>query len=432
MASNGSRLPSDPLGLQIAFRALRYRNFRLFFGGQIISLTGTWMQQMAMGWMVYRLTHSPLMLGIVGFVSQIPSFVLSPFAGVLADHFNRHRIIIITQVLSMLQASILAFYVLTGTISIAKIIVLGAFLGLINAVDIPARHSFLFEMIDNKEDLGNAIALNSMMFNAARLIGPSVAGVLIGLWGEGFCFLLNGLSFLAVIGALLLMRLRPRPHNHLNGQPLQKLQEGFRYAFGFAPIRSILFLVATVSLMAMSVTVLMPVFARDILGGGAHTLGFLVGATGLGALSGAIFIASREKPIGLSRLMPVSSGLFFGLGMVVFSFSRNVGLSMLVLFFTGLGLMIHMVLCNTVLQTIVDDDKRGRVMSLYTMAFMGMATFGSLLGGSLASKIGSANTVRLGALVCMLISGIFFLQLPRLKVLVKPLYQKSELPLEHA
>jgi MFS family permease len=410
-------------GLRLLFRALKYRNYRLFFGGQTISLIGTWMQRIAMGWLVYRLTDSAFLLGIVGFAGQIPGFLVGPFAGVIADRVNRHRMLITAQVTAMIQASILAFLVLTGAIEVWHLVALSVLLGIIMGFDIPARQSFLIQMVENKEDLGNAIALNSSMFNLARLVGPSVAGILIAAVGEGICFALNAISYLAVITALLAMKVTPikteRKENHI----WRGLKEGFSYAFGFAPMKAIILLFGLVSLMGMPYQVLMPIFAKDILHGGAHTLGFLMGATGVGALFGAVYLASRKSVLGLERTIAVAAGVF-GVGLVAFSMSRVLSLSLFLVLLVGLGMMVQMASSNTVLQTIVDDDKRGRVMSLFAMSFMGMAPLGSLLAGSLASKIGAPYTLLIGGSFCVLGSLLFARKLPVLRKAVRPIYVK--------
>jgi MFS family permease len=410
-------------GLRLLFRALKYRNYRLFFGGQTISLIGTWMQRIAMGWLVYRLTDSAFLLGIVGFAGQIPGFLVGPFAGVIADRVNRHRMLITAQVTAMIQASILAFLVLTGAIEVWHLVALSVLLGIIMGFDIPARQSFLIQMVENKEDLGNAIALNSSMFNLARLVGPSVAGILIAAVGEGICFALNAISYLAVITALLAMKVTPikteRKENHI----WRGLKEGFSYAFGFAPMKAIILLFGLVSLMGMPYQVLMPIFAKDILHGGAHTLGFLMGATGVGALFGAVYLASRKSVLGLERTIAVAAGVF-GVGLVAFSMSRVLSLSLFLVLLVGLGMMVQMASSNTVLQTIVDDDKRGRVMSLFAMSFMGMAPLGSLLAGSLASKIGAPYTLLIGGSFCVLGSLLFAIKLPVLRKAVRPIYVK--------
>ena len=407
------------------FRALKYRNFRIFFFGQSISLIGTWMQYVAMSWLVYRMTNSVFMLGVVGFASQIPAFILSPFTGVLADRHNRHKILLFTQTLALLQALILAILTMTGNIQVWHIIVMGIFLGCVNSLDIPARQSFILQMIEEKENLGNAIALNSMMFNMARLIGPSIAGVLIAITGEGMCFLINAISYVAVITSLIAMDegIKIRKDKKVDYDIFKDLKEGFNYAFGFKPIRAILLLLSIIGLMGMSYAVLMPVFAKDVLGGGAYTLGFLMAAVGVGALAGTVYLASRKKAIALGNTLPVSAGIF-GIGITAFSFSHNIWLSLLLLFIAGFGIMVQMAASNTILQTIVDDDKRGRVMSLYTMAFMGMAPLGSLLAGIIAARFGASNTLIFSGLCCIIASVIFACRVPSLRRIVQPIYVK--------
>lgn len=378
--------------LKHIFRALKHRNYRLYFTGQSISLIGTWMQQMAIGWLIYRITNSAFMLGLVGFLSQIPTLILTPLAGVLADRYNRHRILIATQVLAMIQALALAFLIMSKTVSVWQIIALSMFLGIIGAFDAPARHAFIVEMVNKREDLSNAIALNSLIFNAARLIGPSIAGILVAVVGEGMCFFINGISYIAVIAALLSMRLAPlkieKHHKHI----MQGLKEGFSYVSGSAQIRAILFLTGLVSLMGMSYVVLMPIFAKDILHGGPSTLGFLMASSGLGALIGATYLASRKDVRGLEKIIFFTTNVF-GISLIAFSFSRTLWISMLILSFTGFGMMIQMASNNTVLQTIIRDDMRGRVMSFFLVAFMGMVPFGCLLSGSLASRIGAPGAL---------------------------------------
>jgi MFS family permease len=413
--------PNQSRGLKRTFRALSHRNYRLFFGGQSISLIGTWMQQIALNWLVYRLTDSAFLLGLVAFTGRIPTFLLASFAGVWIDRWDRHRILVVTQTLSMIQAFILAFLVLTGTIAVWQIIGLSLFLGLINAFDAPARQAFVVDMIGKREDLGNAIALNSSMVNGARLLGPSLAGILIAAVGEGICFLLNGLSFLAVIASLLAMKMIPRKTAAKNPQFLQGWKERFSSAFGFAPIRSLLLLLGLISFMGMPYTVLMPVFARDILHGGSHSFGYLMGAAGVGALGGAFFLASRKTVLGLGKIIVISSGLF-GIGLIGFSLSRLFSLSLFLMVWTGFGMMVQMASGNTVLQTIVDEDKRGRVMSFYTMAFMGMVPFGGLFAGSLASTIGAPATVMIGGFACLLGAILFATKLPSLRMMVRPIY----------
>lgn len=409
--------------LKSTFRSLQYRNYRLFFGGQSISLIGTWIQRLATPWLVYHLTGSAFLLGLVGFAGQIPTFLLAPFTGVLTDRWNRYRILMGTQIAAMIQAFLLAGLYITGNIQVWQIIVLSIFLGCVNAFDIPARQSFVVEMIERREDLSNAIALNSSMVNGARLLGPSIAGLLIVFAGEGICFLLNGVSYLFVIASLLFMKVTPRIIAKKNTAVLKEMKEGFSYAFGFAPIKYILLLLTLVSLMGMPYTVLMPVFAKEILHGDSHTFGFLMGATGLGALTGALYLASKKSILGLGKLIPIASAVF-GSGLITFSVSRYLLLSVVLLVVTGFGMMLQMAASNTILQTIVDDDKRGRVMSLYTMAFMGTAPFGSLLAGALADLIGSPNTILAGGIACVLGAIIFARKLPELRKMIRPIYIK--------
>jgi MFS family permease len=410
-------------GLTLVFRALRYRNYRLFFGGQSISLIGTWMQRIAMSWLVYRLTHSPLLLGVVGFAGQLPTFLFAPLTGVLADRWNRHRTLLVTQTIAMLQALVLAILVMTGTVEVWHIVVLAILLGTVNALDMPVRQAFVVQMIEGKEDLGNAIALNSSMVNAARLLGPSVAGMLIAGFGEGVCFLINAVSYVAVIVALLAMNIAPLTTAPPKGQVIAHLKEGFSYAFGFGPIRNIILLLALVSLMGMPYQVLMPVFAKDILGGGPHTLGFLMGASGLGALVGTIFLAAKKGVRGLGLFIAVAAAVF-GAGLIAFSLSHVVWLSMLFVLVAGFGMMVQMASSNTVLQTVVDDDKRGRVMSFFTMAFMGMAPFGSLLAGGLASRIGAQRTLMIGGAFCIVGAALFATKLRTIGKTLHPIYQR--------
>lgn len=405
-------------------RALGHRNYKLFFSGQSISLVGTWMTRIATSWLVYRLTGSALLLGVVGFAGQIPSFLLAPFAGVLVDRWNRHRLLIATQVLALLQSLALAVLALSGVVQIWHVVLLSVFQGLINAFDMPARQAFVVEMLERREDLPNAIALNSSMVNAARLVGPSVGGVIIAAVGEGWCFMLDAISYLAVIASLLAMKLKPRTTKQIKeAKMLRQLREGWKYASGFAPIRKVLLLLALVSLVGMPYTVLMPVFANVVLHGGPNTLGLLMAASGVGALMGALLLAARKSVLGLGKFIPLMAGAF-GAGLVAFSFSRAIWLSLLLMVVTGFGFMIQMAASNTVLQTIVEEDKRGRVMSFYTMAFMGTAPFGSLLAGSVADRIGAPQTLLLGGLGCILGALWFATSLRALRRDVRPIYVK--------
>jgi MFS family permease len=411
-------------GLAFMLRALGHRNYKLFFSGQSVSMIGTWMTRIATSWLVYRLTGSALLLGVVGFAGQIPSFIFAPFAGVLVDRWNRHKLLVATQVLAMLQSLALAVLALTGLIKIWHVIALSIFQGVINAFDMPARQAFVVEMVERREDLPNAIALNSSMVNAARLLGPSIGGVVIAAVGEGWCFMIDAVSYLAVIASLLAMKFTPRASKIKKGvNMLAQLREGWRYAAGFAPIRKVLMLLALVSLVGMPYTVLMPVFANEILRGGPNTLGLLMAASGVGALCGAMLLAARRSVLGLGKYIPLTAAAF-GSGLIAFSFSRVIWLSLPLMVVTGLGFMVQMAASNTVLQTIVEEDKRGRVMSFYTMAFMGTAPFGSLLAGSQAERIGAPRTLMFGGLGCIAGAIWFATSLPKLRRDVRPIYVK--------
>jgi MFS family permease len=405
------------------FRSLKYRNYRLFFCGQSISLIGTWMQRVAMSWLVYRLSNSAVMLGIVAFSGQIPTFLLTPFGGVAADRYNRHRLLLVTQILATIQAVILATLVLTGVIAVWHLIILSIALGVIRAFDMPIRQAFVIHMIDKREDLGNAIALNSSMVNAARLVGPSVAGMLIATVGEGVCFTINAASYLVVITTLVMMSVA-QPKNTSKATVLQQLKDGFSYALGFAPVKYLITLLALLSLAGMPYIVLMPIFARDILHGSSRTFGFLMAASGVGALTGAIYLARRKTVLGLGKVIVISS-LLFGVGIIGFSLSTVTWLSMLCLLLAGLGMILQLASSNTLLQTIVEDDMRGRVMSIYAMAFVGAVPFGSLIAGYLASRIGAVHTLIIGGTCCLVGSLLFFRKLPALRRLVHPIYVRK-------
>ncbi|WP_427156826.1 MFS transporter [Aliinostoc sp. HNIBRCY26] len=398
---------------QLQLPAFRSRNYRLFFVGQGISLIGTWMTQLATVWLVYGLTHSALMLGLVGFTSQIPNFFLAPFGGVFVDRFSRYRTLIATQILAMIQSLALAVLVFTGVVQIWHIIALSLLQGFINALDAPARQAFVPELVERRDDLANAIAINSTMINGARLIGPAIGGLLIAQIGVAYCFLVDGLSYIAVIGGLLAMNVKPLKISITPGNPLQKVAEGFVYAFSFPPIRAILLLSTLVSLIGLQNTILVPIFAETILEGGAETLGFLMAASGLGALSGGIYLATRSSIVGIGKLIAIAPAIL-GVGLIAFAVSRYLPLSLFTMLFVGLGTILQIAASNTFLQTIVDEDKRGRLMSLYTMSFLGMIPVGNLLGGWLASHIGAPNTLIIDGIVCIIGSVIFYRQLPGL------------------
>ena len=409
-----------PQGLHFLLRALRHRNYRLFFSGQSVSLIGTWMTRVATMWLVYRLTSDALLLGVAGFAGQIPTFLVAPVAGVLIDRWNRHRVLVVTQCLSTVQSGLLAFFALTGTITIVHIILLNIMQGLINAFDTPARQAFMVEMIEDRADLSNAIALNSSMVNMARLVGPSVAGLLIAAVGEGWCFLIDACSYVAVIGSLLAMRVAVRPRTRSGRHIGEELGEGLRYVAGSPPIRSVLLLLALVALFGMPYIVLMPMFAIHVLHGGAHTNGFLMSASGVGALIGALYLASRPSVAGLGKVIAAAC-LTFGAALIAFSWSPWMWLSMPILVVTGFAMIVQMAATNTIIQSLVDEDKRGRVMSFYAMSFFGAMPFGSLIAGSLAARWGAPTTVTIGGAVCIL-GGIGFLRvLPALHRHAHPL-----------
>jgi MFS family permease len=400
--------------MQDMVRSLHHPNFQLFFSGQLISLVGTWMDTIAEAWLVYRLTHSSLLLGIAGFASQIPVFLLAPIGGVVADRFNRHRVVIATQASSMVLASILSYLTLTKRVTVIDVITLAALMGCVNAFDIPARQAFLVDMV-GREDLMNAIALNSSMFNGARVVGPSVAGILVASIGEGWCFFANAVSYIAVIAGLLLMKIERTNTAPSEGSPIEHIKEGFRFVRHTAPIRAILLLLGLVSLVGMPYSVLMPVFATKILHGNASTLGVLMGATGVGALIGALLLASRTELRGLGRFVFISCAGFGG-SLIVFSFSHWYALSVALLVPVGFCMMVQMASSNTLIQAMVPDALRGRTMAVYSMMFMGMAPLGALLAGGAADRIGAPWTVALGGAVAIAGAVAFARHLPKIRV----------------
>ena len=400
--------------MQDMVRSLHHPNFQLFFSGQLISLIGTWMDTIAEQWLVYRLTNSSLLLGIAGFASQIPVFLLAPIGGVVADRFNRHRVVIATQASSMILASILCYLTLTKRVTVIDVIALAALMGCVNAFDIPARQAFLVDMV-GRGDLMNAIALNSSMFNGARIVGPAVAGILVASIGEGWCFFANAVSYIAVIAGLLLMKIERTNTAPREGSPIEHIKEGFRFVRHTAPIRAILLLLGLVSLVGMPYSVLMPVFATKILHGNASTLGVLMGATGVGALIGALLLASRTELRGLGRFVFISCAGFGG-SLIIFSFSHWYTLSVLLLVPVGFCMMVQMASSNTLIQAMVPDALRGRTMAVYSMMFMGMAPLGSLFAGGAADRIGAPWTVALGGAVAVLGAMAFARHLPKIRV----------------
>lgn len=409
--------------VKLVFRTLSYRNYRLFFIGNGLSMIGNWMQQIAISWLVYRLTGSSLLLGIVAFAGLFPGFILMPLAGVLTDRWNRRHILLVSQILATLQALALTFLVMTNMINVWNILLLSVFFGFISAFDIPARQSFVVDLIGKREDLGSAIALNSAMFNCARLIGPSLAGVTIAVVGEGICFFLNALTYSAFIATIILVKVEHSPNTGGDTDIFSVFKAGFKYAFGFLPVRALLLLLGLVGLMGMPYAVLLPVFAKDIFHGGPHTLGFLMAAAGVGGVTAALYLASRTTVLGMGRLVPISACIF-GLGLMLFSISRIFWISFCLLIPVGFGMMVHLALTNTILQTVVEDGMRGRVMSFFAMAFMGTVPFGSLMAGWLADSIGVTWTLMIGGLCCVLASLAYTRQLPLIREMVRPVYVK--------
>jgi len=402
-------------------RAFQYRNYRLYFTGQAISVIGTWMQRIAMSWLIYRITGSAWLLGVVSFTGQVPSLFLAPVVGVAADRQNRRSLIIITQTLAMVQAFILAALILSGTIKVWHIIVLSLFLGLVGAFDQPARQAFVQDMIEKKEDLSNAIGMNSLLFNGARFIGPSIAGILIAAVGEGWCFLLNGISYIAVIIALFMIRVKKLEIRAVQGRMIADFIEGARYSFGFEPIRFILIMLSIMGLMGLPYITLMPIYARDILEGDSKTMGFLMASVGVGAIIGAVMFAMRRSLRGIGTSIAVSTAVF-SVGLILFSFSKSIWLSMICLAICGFGQITAFTSSNTSLQTIADSDKRGRVLAFYHASLMGVAPFGSLLAGALANSIGAERTVMIGGIVCFMAGVFFYLSIPKLRKTVRPIF----------
>jgi MFS family permease len=406
-----------------AWRALRHRNFRLFFTGQSISLIGTWMTRVATSWLVYRLTKSSLLLGTVGFAGQIPTFLLAPLAGVIVDRIDRRKVLVWTQVLAMVQSLLLAWLTLAHRITISEILALSAVQGVINAFDMPGRQSFMVKMVENREDLSNAIAINSSMVNAARLIGPSLAGLLIAATNEGWCFLVDGISYIAVVASLLMMLVPHTREERHEASMLEQLREGWTYVSNFTPIRTILLMFALLSLMGWPFMVLMPVFAVQVLHGGPHTLGFLMGAVGVGSLISALSLVMRRSVRGLTKMIPIAASVF-GVGLICFGLSTSVWLSLPLMLVTGFGMMQGLTTSNTIIQTLVDEKMRGRVMSYYTMAFVGMAPWGSLLAGTMAHAIGAPRTVIVSGTVCIFGAVWFWSRLPAIRKDMRPIYER--------
>jgi MFS family permease len=412
-----------------AWRALRHRNFKLFFFGQSISVIGTWMTRLATSWLVYRMTHSALLLGVVSFAGQIVSFALGPFAGVWVERLNRRKLLLCTQAAAAIQSLALAALALAHVITLWEIIVLTAFQGLINAFDMPGRQSFLVQMVEDRNDLSNAIAINSSMANGARLIGPAIAGLVIGVFGEGWCFLIDGISYFAVIASLLLMRIKPKGSEDIRRNAhsmVEQMREGWDYVRTFRPIRTILLLFAILSLMGYSYAVLLPVFAGQVLHGGAYVLGWLTAASGIGALVSGLSLAVRKSVVGLTRMLQIAAAMLGG-ALILFGLSHALWLSLVLMVFVGFGLMQGAAISNTIVQSLVPEDKRARVMSYYTMAFFGAAPFGSLLAGILAHQIGAPHTVIITGVFCVAGSLWFTFELPKVRTVMRPIYQEMGL-----
>ena len=405
-----------------AWRALRHRNFRLFFFGQSVSVIGTWMTRLATSWLVYRLTHSALLLGLVSFAGQIVSFVLGPIAGVWVERLNRRKLLVWTQAAAAIQSLALAALTLAHGITLWEIIALTALQGLINAFDMPGRQSFLVQMVEERGDLSNAIAINSSMANGARLVGPAIAGLVIGAFGEGWCFLIDGLSYFAVIASLLMMHIKPLDVRRHATSMLEQMREGWDYVRGFRPVRTILLLFALVSLMGYSYAVLLPIFAAGVLHGGAYTLGWLTTASGVGALTSGLSLAARKSVVGLTRMVQIAVAVL-GAALILFGLSRILWLSLALMVFVGFGLMQAAAISNTIIQSLVPEDKRARAMSYYTMAFFGAAPFGSLLAGALAHRIGAPHTVILTGACCVAGSLWFTFELPKIRTVIRPIYE---------
>lgn len=411
--------------IRTTLRAFQHRNYRLYFFGQAISITGTWMQSIALNWLLYKLTDSVFMLGLVGFVLYAPNFFFAPIAGVFADRTSRFKMFFTAQVLAMLQALTMAVLVMTDTVQVWHIVTLAGILGVINSFDFPSRQSMVVLLVENKNDLSNAIALNSSMVNLARVLGPSLAGILIALIGEGWCFLLNGVSYVAVLGCLMAMHLRPQEATKSVGNIWGGFREGVRYAFNSPSIRPILILLAFVSVVGMPYAALMPVYARDILLGDSRTLGFLMGATGLGAITAAIYLASRQRVLGLEKMLAIAATCM-GSGLIAVSFIRDFWIAVPFMYLIGIGMISQIACTNTILQTLVDEDKRGRVISLYVAAFVGMLPFGNLITGSLASAIGAPHTMLVTGMLCVVASIVFASRLARWRTFAYPIFNERE------
>jgi len=404
-------------------RGFQHRNFRLFFIGQTLTMIGTWMQYIAISWLIYRLTGSAFMLGMTGFALQIPILLVSPFAGVWVDRFDRRKLLMLTQALALAQALVLAALTVSGLIQVWHVLVISLFLGTVNAFANPTRGTFLLEMVESRENLPNAIALNSLIMNSARFVGPSIAGAVLAFAGEGWCFLLNAFSYLALIVALLMMRVKPAATRAMNAHWFEDLKQGFRYAFGFLPSRYLLLLVAAVSMTTSPYQHMMPIFAGEVFGGDARTLGLLISGAGMGAFAGTAYLAGRTSLRGLSRIILIA-GFSAGLGLMLFSQSRLLWLSLLLMLPIGFGLIVTATSTNTILQTIADEGTRGRVVSIYHMCFLGTPPLGNFIAGSVASRIGAPLTLLIFGALCTVAAFAFALQIETWRAAIRPVYQR--------
>ncbi|MCI1273820.1 MAG: MFS transporter [Clostridiaceae bacterium] len=388
------------------FRALKYKNYRLFFFGQCISLIGTWIQQVAMSWLIYKLTNSAFLMGLVCFVSTLPALILSPFAGVFIDRMEKKKALVFVQFSFLIEAFILAVLTLTNLLNIWNVLIISLFMGVSNAIDMPLRQAFVVQLVDDNEDLSNAISLNSSCFNLARLIGPAIAGVLIAIIGEGWCFMINALSYIAVIWALLLI-LVSNEYAKIPAKKetsiLEELKEGFNYSYNNKFIWYIFMFIGIASLSGMAFQVVMPIYAKEILKGGAQTLGYLMSAAGIGALIGALYLSSRTSIKGLSK-WTCASAVMFGSGLIGLKFISNLPLALLSLSITGFGMVVLIASCNTIVQYYCEESKRGRVMGLYTIAFFGTAPFGSLIEGTIADKLGISTTYLINGIILLILA----------------------------
>ena len=389
------------------FSAFRSRNYRLYFTGQSVSLIGTWMQKTAVSWVIYALTHSTFMLGLTLFASQFPSFLFSLLGGVVSDRYNRFKVLLGTQIASMVQASILAILILAGHYAVWEILSLSVMLGIINAFDVPARQSLVYEMIEDKKDLPNALALNSSMVNLSRLIGPAIAGFVLEKFGDGTCFLLNAFSFLAVIGSLLLMRLPKYIKQVHTKNAFGEMREGLSYLKKTPSLAFVIVMLGLISLFVLPFSTLLPVYAKDIFKGTASTFGIIDSVIGLGAFSGAIFLASLKPGSNLKKILAINT-LIFGAGLVLFSHEGNYPLALVFATVAGFGMMSQITVSNTLIQTTVEPNMRGRVISFYAMAFFGMQPLGGLLIGSLSRWIGTPDTMLAEGIFALLIGLLHF------------------------